>query len=101
MLLFLWLAIAHSALAQERIVSGLAKDESGNGMPGVNVLIKGTNVGTATDGNGKYQIAVNTDNAVLVFSFIGYTTQEVNVGTQTALDVSMAPDTTRSSVSSS
>ncbi|HEY5915868.1 MAG TPA: SusC/RagA family TonB-linked outer membrane protein, partial [Chryseolinea sp.] len=93
MLLFLWLALAHSALAQERIVSGLAKDESGNGMPGVNVLIKGTNVGTATDGNGKYQIAVNTDNAVLVFSFIGYTTQEVNVGTQTALDVSMAPDT--------
>ena len=93
MLLFLWLALAHSALAQERIVSGLAKDESGNGMPGVNVLIKGTNIGTATDGNGKYQIAVNADNAVLVFSFIGYTTQEVNLGTQTALDVSMIPDT--------
>ena len=92
LLLFLWLAFAYSALAQERIVSGLVKDEAGTGMPGVNVLIKGTTNGVATDETGKYQIPVNSDPAVLVFSFIGYTTQEIAVGAQSTIDVSLSPD---------
>src|SRR5688572_3572997 len=92
MLLFLWLAFAHSALAQERIVSGLVKDEAGTGMPGVNVLIKGTSTGTATDADGRYQIPVASNEAVLAFSFVGYTTMEVPVGAQSTVEVSLVPD---------
>src|SRR5262245_1371354 len=92
LLLFLWLAFAHSALAQDRTVSGLVKDESGTGMPGVNVLIKGTSTGTATDADGKYQIPVSSNDAVLVFSFVGYTTQELPIGAQSSVDVLLEPD---------
>lgn len=78
--------------AQERTVSGTVKDENGTGMPGVNVLIKGTASGTATDANGQYRISVPGGNSVLVFSFVGYTTREITVGSQSTLDVSMALD---------
>jgi TonB-linked SusC/RagA family outer membrane protein len=90
-LVFLGFSVA--ALAQDRNVSGTVKDETGNAMPGVNVIIKGTTSGTATDGDGKYTISVS-DNATLVFTFVGYATSEVPVGTQTVVDVSMTPDAT-------
>ncbi len=92
MLLLLWLASSHALFAQERVVSGSVKDESGNGMPGVNVLIKGTSTGTATDGSGQYRINVSGDQATVVFSFIGYLTKEVSVGAQSTIDVQMELD---------
>jgi len=61
-------------------------------MPGVNVLIKGTSTGTATDAEGKYQIPVSSSEAVLAFSFVGYKTTEVPVGAQSTVDVSLEPD---------
>jgi TonB-linked SusC/RagA family outer membrane protein len=73
-------------------VSGTVVDENGAAFPGVNVLVKGTTVGTSTDADGKYSLAVQDENAVLVFSFIGYTSQEISVGARTTLDVSMKPD---------
>jgi TonB-dependent starch-binding outer membrane protein SusC len=82
------------ALAQERVVSGQVTDENGTGMPGVNVLIKGTAGGTATDVDGKFSISVPNDQAVLVFSFVGYATQEVNVGSRSSITLSLAPDIT-------
>jgi TonB-dependent starch-binding outer membrane protein SusC len=92
-LLFLWLACSHAVLAQERVVSGTVKDESGNAMPGVNVLVVGTSNGTVTDATGRYSISVGSG-ARLLFSFIGYTSQEVAVGTSTTLDISMKVDVT-------
>ena len=92
-LLFLWLACSHAVLAQERVVSGTVKDESGSGMPGVNVLVVGTSNGTVSDATGKYSISVGTG-ARLLFSFIGYASQEVAVGSSTTLVVSMKPDIT-------
>ncbi len=92
-LLFLWLACSHAVLAQERVVSGTVKDENGSGMPGVNVLVMGTSNGTVSDATGKYSISV-TSGARLLFSFIGYTSQEVSVGSSTVLDVSMRVDVT-------
>jgi len=92
-LLFLWLACSHAVLAQERVVSGTVKDENGSSMPGVNVLVVGTSNGTVTDATGKYSISVGTG-ARLLFSFIGYTSQEVAVGASTTLDVSMKVDVT-------
>jgi TonB-linked SusC/RagA family outer membrane protein len=74
-------------------VSGKVRDETGADFPGVNVLVKGTSVGTSTDINGNYSVEVPDESAVLVFSFIGYTTQEITVGSRTTIDLSMAPDT--------
>jgi TonB-dependent SusC/RagA subfamily outer membrane receptor len=80
-------------MAQERTVSGKVTDaETGDGLPGVNVLIKGTTVGTSTDSNGSYTLTVPNDNSVLVFSFIGYTTIEVVVGAQTTINQTLQSD---------
>jgi TonB-dependent starch-binding outer membrane protein SusC len=80
------------AIAQERTVSGAVSDDTGQPVPGVNVLVKGTTNGTATDSDGKYSIEIAGNDAILVFSFIGYTTQELAVGSKTALDVQLAAD---------
>jgi TonB-linked SusC/RagA family outer membrane protein len=90
----LMLLFASMALAQQRVVTGVVKDEGGTGMPGVNVLIKGTAEGTATDVDGNYSIAVPGDESVIVFSFVGYTSQEITVGPRTSIDISMQPDVT-------
>jgi TonB-linked SusC/RagA family outer membrane protein len=87
----LLLMLASVVLAQERSVSGMVTDENGSGMPGVNVIQKGTANGTATDGDGRYTISIPND-AVLVFSFVGYTTTEISVGSRTSVDVQLAPD---------
>jgi iron complex outermembrane receptor protein len=80
--------------AQERSVSGKVKSsDDGSGIPGVNILEKGTTNGTVTDADGNYTISVGA-NATLVFSFVGYTTQEASVGSQTTLDVTLASDVT-------
>lgn len=72
-------------------VTGTITDETGQPLPGVNVVEKGTTNGTSSDANGKYALNVE-NNAVLVFSFIGYVTQELPVNNQTVLDIAMAPD---------
>lgn len=72
-------------------VSGRVTDESGSAFPGVNIVIKGTSQGTSTDGNGQYSLSVPDENAVLVFSFIGYTTVEETVGSRTNINVSLKP----------
>jgi len=75
------------------VVSGAVTDEENQPLPGVNILVKGTNDGTTSDFDGKYTLQVANESAVLVFSFIGYESQEVQVGTQTTINVSMIPDT--------
>lgn len=73
-------------------ITGRVLDESSAPIPGVNVLVKGTSNGTTTDSDGRYTLNVENENSILVFSFIGYTTQELQVGTQTTIDVSMVQD---------
>lgn len=86
------LMCASVVLAQERVVTGTVTDESGNTMPGVNVLLKGTSAGTATDVEGKFSISVPNDQAVLVFSFVGYSTSEIIVGSRTTVNLQLTPD---------
>ena len=74
------------------MVSGKVTDENGSGFPGVNVLVKGTTIGTSTDADGKYSLSVQDENAVLIFSAIGYLSQEISIGSRTTIDLSMAPD---------
>ncbi len=89
--LLLFVFTSTALLAQTR-VSGTIIDENGTPVPGVTVVEKGTSNGTNTDNDGKYSLNVSSTTATLVFSFIGYKTQEVPVGNQTAINVSMVPD---------
>lgn len=71
-------------------VSGVVTDNKSLPLPGVTVKIKGTTIGTVTDKNGKYTIAVEDKNAVLLFSFIGYLTKEISVNGHAQIDVQLA-----------
>lgn len=81
----------NSAVAVQKTVTGTVTEESGMSLPGVSVIVKGTTVGTVTDVDGKYEITVD-DSGILVFSFVGMTTQEITVGDQTVIDVVMMAD---------
>ena len=81
------LAVAQ-AFAQ-RTVSGKVTDDTGEGLPGVNVVVKGTTTGVTTDLDGNYQLSVE-DGATLVFSYVGFETQEIEVGSRTSIDVTLS-----------
>ena len=81
------------AWAQGRTVTGKVSDPTGFGLPGVSVQLKGTQRGTNTDAEGKFSLTDVPDNATLVLSFIGYTSQEVAVGNRSTVDVKLADDT--------
>lgn len=73
-------------------VTGAVTDPAGMGLPGVNILIKGTQSGTTTDENGKYVLEIPDAGATLVFSFVGYVSQEVAAGTGTIVNVILKQD---------
>lgn len=78
----------------EVVISGKVIDDTNEPLPGVNVVEKGTNNGTTTNADGEFTLSVAGENSILVFSFIGYTTQEVRVGNQTRINVSLSTDIT-------
>lgn len=76
---------------QQITVKGTIKDkDTGESVPGVNILVKGTTVGVISDAEGKYSISVSESNATLVFSFIGYVVQEIPINGRTTIDVILA-----------
>ncbi len=77
---------------KEIVVRGRVADEKGEGMPGVNVLLKGTSQGTATDADGKFELQVPDEQAVLVFSFVGYRSREVAVGNRSTFEITLEVD---------
>jgi len=94
LVLLLLLFSVTAAVAQSRTITGrVTAATDGSGLPGVTVVVRGTSTGTSTDVNGQYSIAVpNTNNATLVFSFVGMTTQEILVGNRTTVDVALGAD---------
>ncbi|MCS7020162.1 MAG: carboxypeptidase-like regulatory domain-containing protein, partial [Bernardetiaceae bacterium] len=89
-----WALIACAAYAQDRVISGkITSAEDNSPLPGVNVLAKGTSTGVVSDGEGKYKLSVPEGATKLVFSFVGFVTQEVEIGGRTTIDVVLAPDT--------
>nr|WP_295934933.1 TonB-dependent receptor [uncultured Dyadobacter sp.] len=74
-------------------VQGRVTDERGDGLPGVSVLLKDTQRGTTSDENGNFLLEVPDSRAILVFSFVGYLPQEMQVGNRTKLDVALKVDT--------
>jgi outer membrane cobalamin receptor len=78
--------------AQRTVTGTVTGEEDATPVPGVNVIVKGTSVGTVTDIDGKYQIGVPEDGGTLVFSFIGLATEEVEIGNQSTIDMVMTAD---------
>src|SRR5690606_40064940 len=93
--LIILLALAFNvAWAQEIRVSGkVTAQADGSELPGVNVMLKGSTVGTATDIMGDYSITVPNPESVLIFSMVGMVSQEITVGNQTTINVSLEEDT--------
>lgn len=89
MLLF---TMVSSSWAQDRSVSGKVTDDTGEGVPGVNVILKGTTTGTTSDIDGNYKLNVPSEGGTLVYSFIGMTTQENEIGARSVIDVGMLAD---------
>jgi TonB-linked SusC/RagA family outer membrane protein len=80
-------------MQQQRTVSGNVTDESGQPLPGVTVVVKGTTQGTVTNADGEYSLTSIPEDATLVFSFVGMSTQEVAVGDQTTINIVMEQET--------
>lgn len=92
--MFFLVVSATSLWAQQRKVAGKITDDAGEGLPGVNVVVKGTTIGVTSDLDGNYQISIPDDNVVLIYSLVGMTTQEVTVGARSTIDIEMVLDTT-------
>ncbi|WP_282134397.1 SusC/RagA family TonB-linked outer membrane protein [Seonamhaeicola maritimus] len=83
--------VVQFSFAQEKTISGTVSDETGLPLPGTTVLVKGTSSGTSSDFDGKYSIKANQGD-VLVFSFVGYTSQEISVSSNNTINVTMNED---------
>lgn len=91
--MFLVIVLANNMYAQDnKTTKGTVTDNTGQPLPGVTVVIKGTTQGTVTDTDGKYSLSNVSENTTLVFSFVGMTTQEIAVGNQTEINVKMLSD---------
>src|SRR5690606_23462609 len=96
-LMYFLLALGSSVWAQERTVSGrVTSADDGSPLPGVNVILKGTSNGTATDADGNYRLSgIPASGGALIFSFIGLQTIEVEIGDRATVDVALSLDVTQ------
>jgi TonB-linked SusC/RagA family outer membrane protein len=89
------LLISPPLLAQQRTLSGkVTSADDGTTIPGVNVILKGTTIGTVTDGDGNYTISISSEGGTLAFSFIGFLSQDVEIGSRARIDVQLKQDVT-------
>ncbi len=89
LLVLLFFAGLQVAIAQRTITGRVTKTTDGTSLPGVVVAVKGTTSGALTDADGRFSVTVQNNQAVLQFSFIGFNTKEIPVGTQTIIEVSL------------
>jgi len=86
------LSLPGFVMAQKTVTGSVTAEDDGTPVPGVNVIVKGTGTGTVTSIDGTYQIEVPSEESILVFSFIGLATEEVEVGNQSVIDMVMTAD---------
>ncbi|MBN1598643.1 MAG: TonB-dependent receptor [Bacteroidales bacterium] len=89
---FIIIIITANYIRAQKTISGTVLDEKNNPLAGANIIIKGTTHGTITNSDGYYFIEVRDDNSVLQFSFIGYLSEEVQVGSQSEINVMLIPN---------
>lgn len=92
LLLLLGLVCASHIYAQDRLLTGKIVDESNIGLPGVNVILKNTTIGTVSDSDGGFSLSVPSSGGTLVFSFIGLATQEIPITESNSISVTMISD---------
>ncbi|MBL3657125.1 SusC/RagA family TonB-linked outer membrane protein [Fulvivirga sediminis] len=92
LIIFMMVFFTHVSQAQHVVSGTVISGAEQVGMPGVSVLIKGTSTGVTTDGDGSYSVSVPNENSVLIFSFIGYKSQEVSVSGRSTIDISLEDD---------
>src|SRR3569832_1959886 len=90
-LLLLGMLLMSFVVSAQQISGTVTSSDDGTPIPGVSVIVKGTTSGTTTDADGKYTVNAEPS-AVLIFSFVGYASQEIQVGNSTSLNVSLIPD---------
>lgn len=76
----------------DKSISGKVTDETGSGLPGVNIVVKNTTIGSVTDVDGNYRMSVPDDATVIVFSSVGYTSEEIEINNRSVIDIQMTPD---------
>lgn len=86
---FLFALLAPAVFGQQRTITGTVRDQDNATLPGVSIVVKGTNQGTVTDADGKFQLAVPQDAQTLVISFVGMKSQEVDIGAQSQVNVTL------------
>ncbi|MCG8318399.1 MAG: TonB-dependent receptor [Cytophagales bacterium] len=86
-------ALIIDARAQDRTITGKVLDENGSSLPGVNIILKGTAIGTTSDIDGNYVLSLPSEGGVLIFSFIGFATREIDIGSQSTINVTLLGDT--------
>lgn len=92
-ILLLCTLLIGTAFAQSRTITGtVTSTEDGLTLPGVSVTVQGLNIGTQTNANGTYSLSIPSEANVLVFSFVGFTTQTVAIGNSVSIDVALEPD---------
>lgn len=92
MVMLLFIAAAFHPVPERNITGSITSASEGIALPGVNVMLKGTSTGTVTDGKGEYQISVPATGGTLIFSFIGFISQEVRIGNSNRIDVRLVED---------
>ncbi|MEM6841316.1 MAG: TonB-dependent receptor [Bacteroidota bacterium] len=93
LLLLLSFMASSGLFAQSRAVTGqITADEDGESLPGVNILIKGTTTGTVTDIDGNYRITAPSPETILVFSSVGFVSEEITVGNQSTINMVLSSD---------
>lgn len=86
---FLFALLAPAVFGQQRTITGTVRDQDNATLPGVSIVVKGTNQGTVTDADGKFQLAVPPEAQTLVISFVGMKSQEVDIGAQSQVNVTL------------
>lgn len=81
--------MALAAINQQQKLSGVVRDQTGEPLPGVNIVIVGTSLGTITDIDGAFSLNIPSDKSVLQFSLIGFTTKDVSVKGKTTIEVTL------------
>jgi TonB-linked SusC/RagA family outer membrane protein len=93
LLMLFFVILCTQVWAQERIVGGQVTDEmTGESLPGVNIMVKGSSSGAVTDLDGNYSLEVSGSTDTLVFSFIGYITEEIQIGNRSSIDIALVSD---------
>ncbi|GAC1480472.1 MAG: TonB-dependent receptor [Flavisolibacter sp.] len=87
--LLVLLLLSFISNAQNKIITGRVSDQAGNGLQGVSVGVKGENRGTSTNADGSYTISLSPEATTLVYSSVGYGTQEISIGTDTIINTAL------------